>query len=110
MNQALLFYGLRLISAIILLAFLAAVAWLVYQDLKDLINSVRYDNAEIDEFDTSCFSGFYVTGDVSPEYLKVLETQRSDGAKSHREAVRRQLEGDSEDETDVDTGTHAGVA
>jgi hypothetical protein len=34
MNQALLFYGLRLLSAIILLAFLAAVAWLVYQDLR----------------------------------------------------------------------------
>jgi hypothetical protein len=34
MNQAFLFFGLRLLSAIILLAFLAAVAWLIYQDLR----------------------------------------------------------------------------
>lgn len=34
MNLALLLYGLRLLSAVILLIFLAAVAWLVYQDLR----------------------------------------------------------------------------
>ena len=84
--------------------------WLIYQDLKDLIKSVRYDNAEIDEFDTSCFSGFYVTGDVSEDYLRDLESQRSDGAKSQREAARAEREGDAEDETGVDSDKHAGVA
>ncbi len=34
MNQALLIYGLRIISAIILLTFIATIAWLIYQDLR----------------------------------------------------------------------------
>ena len=34
MNQALLLYGLRLLSGSLLLIFLAAMAWLVYQDLR----------------------------------------------------------------------------
>jgi len=74
--------------------------WLIYQDLDDLINSVRYDNSDIDEFDASCFSGEYVTGDVTPEYLQQLEANRSDKAKSSREALRQRLEGDIDDGDD----------
>jgi len=33
---------------------------LIYLDLHGLIRSVRHDNSEITEFDTSCFSGEYV--------------------------------------------------
>jgi amidophosphoribosyltransferase len=87
--------------------------WLIYQDLEDLIGSVRYDNSDIDEFDASCFSGQYVTGDVTPEYLKQLEMMRSDGAKSDREALRRKLEDDldaDDDDDDLATDSHAGVA
>ena len=86
--------------------------WLVYQDLDDLIGSVQYDNADIDEFDTSCFSGHYVTGDVTPEYLRRLESARSDSAKSDREAKRRRLEGelDDGDGDDLAAGSQAGVA
>jgi amidophosphoribosyltransferase len=58
--------------------------WLIYQDLEDLVAACRHDNASITEFDTSCFSGQYVTGDVTPEYLRRLEQERSDGAKSLR--------------------------
>lgn len=54
---------------------------LIYQDLHGLIRSVRHDNSEITEFDTSCFSGEYVTGDVTPEYLSELESRRNDNAK-----------------------------
>jgi amidophosphoribosyltransferase len=71
--------------------------WLIYQNLDDLIGSVRYDNSEIDEFDTSCFSGEYVTGDVTEAYLSRIESERSDGAKSNREALRRRLEGEGDD-------------
>lgn len=46
--------------------------WLVYQDLDALIESVKYEQSDIDNFDTSCFSGEYVTGDVTEEYLKQL--------------------------------------
>jgi len=58
--------------------------WLIYQDLEDLVAACRHDNAAITEFDTSCFSGIYVTGDVTPEYLERLERERSDGAKALR--------------------------
>ena len=58
--------------------------WLVYQDLSDLVAACQHDNAKISEFDTSCFSGEYVTGDVTPEYLARLQRDRSDAARSRR--------------------------
>ena len=64
---------------------------LVYQDLHGLIRSVRHDNSGISEFDTSCFSGVYVTGDVTDEYLDELEQRRNDAAKQKREARRKGL-------------------
>ena len=39
--------------------------WLIYQDLEDLKRAVRHHDARVSEFDTSCFSGQYVTGDVT---------------------------------------------
>ncbi len=57
---------------------------LIYQDLHGLIRSVRHDNSAITEFDTSCFSGEYVTGDVTEEYLSELESRRNDAAKQAR--------------------------
>jgi amidophosphoribosyltransferase len=59
---------------------------LIYQDLHGLKRSVRHDNSAISEFDTSCFSGEYVTGDVTREYLLELEEQRNDAAKQMRES------------------------
>jgi len=59
---------------------------LIYQDLNGLIRSVRHDNSAIREFDTSCFSGEYVTGDVSKEYLGELERRRNDAAKEEQAA------------------------
>ena len=61
---------------------------LIYQDLQGLIRSVRHGNAGITEFDTSCFSGEYVTGDVTDEYLHDLEQRRNDAAKSKRRSRR----------------------
>ena len=57
---------------------------LIYQDLHGLIRSVRHGNSAIVEFDTSCFSGEYVTGDVTQEYLHELELRRNDAAKQSR--------------------------
>ena len=59
---------------------------LIYQDLNGLIRSVRHDNSAISEFDTSCFSGEYVTGDVTEEYLHEIERRRNDAAKAKAEA------------------------
>ena len=73
--------------------------WLVYQDLEDLEQAVYHEEAEIDFFDTSCFSGKYVTGDVSRAYLDHLEAVRSDSAKAQRDArVRDEEGGDDEDQ------------
>jgi len=62
---------------------------LIYQDLHGLIRSVRHGNSAITEFDTSCFSGEYVTGDVTDEYLHELEARRNDDAKKRRKAKRK---------------------
>ncbi|MGI9223047.1 MAG: amidophosphoribosyltransferase [Woeseiaceae bacterium] len=64
---------------------------LMYQDLHGLIRSVRHDNSDITEFDTSCFSGEYVAGDVTDEYLTKLELRRNDAAKAQRKAKRKGL-------------------
>ncbi|MFT3904915.1 MAG: amidophosphoribosyltransferase [Steroidobacteraceae bacterium] len=65
--------------------------WLVYQELSDLVQACQHDNAKITEFDTSCFSGEYVTGDVTPEYLERLEQSRSDSAKAQRRSGQKSL-------------------
>ena len=60
--------------------------WLIYQDLEDLEQAVDHEHADVDAFDTSCFSGEYVTGDVSLDYLERLQVVRSDRAKAKRDA------------------------
>jgi amidophosphoribosyltransferase len=54
---------------------------LIYQDLDELIEDVRSVNPEVTQFEDSCFSGVYVTGDVTKEYLDGIEAQRREGAK-----------------------------
>jgi amidophosphoribosyltransferase len=58
---------------------------LIYLDLHGLIRSVRHHDSSIEEFDTSCFSGEYVTGDITREYLQDLEKIRNDAAKAMRD-------------------------
>ena len=53
---------------------------LIYQGLDDLIDACREGNAGITRFDTSCFSGEYITG-VEDGYLDDLQSRRSDQAK-----------------------------
>lgn len=57
--------------------------WLIYQDLAALEDACREGNEEVDGFDTSCFSGKYVTG-LKEGYLEQLELLRSDRAKEER--------------------------
>jgi len=57
--------------------------WLVYQDLEDLVAAVAEGNENLSYFDTSCFSGEYVTG-IESGYLSELEFARSDTAKLQR--------------------------
>jgi amidophosphoribosyltransferase len=62
--------------------------WLIYQDLPDLIEACRKGNTRIDAFDTSCFSGEYVTG-VDPAYLEAIEAARSDAVRASRRDGRK---------------------
>ncbi len=57
---------------------------LVYQDLDDLVDAVRRGNPDIKQFDTSCFSGEYVTGDIDRQYLERIEALRNDDAQKDR--------------------------
>lgn len=59
--------------------------WLIYQDLPDLEEAVSGPKQRIAKFDTSCFSGEYVTG-VEPGYFERIKQLRSDVAKQARKA------------------------
>ena len=54
---------------------------LLYQDLSALIEDVRSVNPKVTHFEDSCFSGKYVTGDVTQAYLDGVEAQRREGGK-----------------------------
>jgi amidophosphoribosyltransferase len=49
---------------------------LIYQDLDAMERAVRELNPKLSNFEDSCFSGRYVTGDVTTEYLSDVETRR----------------------------------
>ena len=54
----------------------------IFQTLPDLESSVRQFNSSIKTFDCSVFTGEYITGGVTPEYLSLLEDMRADNMKS----------------------------
>jgi amidophosphoribosyltransferase len=60
---------------------------LIYQDLDALVSAVGAGSSRITSFETSCFSGVYVTGDVTPEYLAGVEAERNDDALARREGA-----------------------
>ena len=66
---------------------------LVYQDLDALKASIREINPAIGEFDSSCFDGCYVTGDITPAYLNAIESARDDDSRNNLdEGDSRQLD------------------
>jgi amidophosphoribosyltransferase len=65
---------------------------ILFQDLEDLIDAVvKKGKTDIQRFDTSVFSGEYVTGDVSSDYLDQLELLRNDQAKSTSGGAERSI-------------------
>lgn len=60
---------------------------LFYQSLDGLIDAVQRGNPRLREFDSSCFTGEYVTGGVSPGYLEQIAEHRADSARSARAAA-----------------------
>ena len=61
--------------------------WLIYQSLDDLIDTVKVGNPEIKEFETSIFTGEYITP-LGENYLKDLEISRQDEVKAQREKAK----------------------
>ena len=53
---------------------------LFYQTLDDLVEVTSINGQLV--WDTSCFNGEYITGDIDQEYLDTLEKQRNDAAKT----------------------------
>ena len=64
---------------------------LIYQTLDMLKASIIACNPAIDRFETSCFDGNYVTGDVTAAYLDGVESQRK-GAPTQSEDESGQLD------------------
>ena len=60
---------------------------LIYQDLEALIDDVKSVNPGVTSFETSCFSGVYITGDVTREYLDGVESKRRDGEMQAAQAA-----------------------
>ena len=55
--------------------------WLIYQDIADLEDAVSGPKHKVAHFDSSCFTGEYVTG-VDDGYFETLEHTRGDAAKA----------------------------
>ena len=59
---------------------------LFYQTLEDLVETTLQDGSEVLGFDSSCFNGEYVTGDIDDVYLERLDNARNDAAKGQSHA------------------------
>lgn len=66
--------------------------YLVYQDLDALEHAVSKVSPVVNNFETSCFTGAYITGDITPEYLSSLELQRNSGQSFLRTRSNTQLD------------------
>ena len=48
--------------------------WMIFQELGDLIEAVqKKSKSKVTRFDTSVFSGEYITGGIDSDYLARLE-------------------------------------
>jgi amidophosphoribosyltransferase len=65
---------------------------LIYQDLEALKSAVRQINPKLTRFETSCFDGNYITGDVTSDYLLAIETRRDAARDSGDDAEGAQLD------------------
>ncbi|MGH8706017.1 MAG: amidophosphoribosyltransferase, partial [Burkholderiales bacterium] len=65
---------------------------LIYQDLEALKEAVRRVNPKLTSFEASCFDGNYVTGDVTSDYLHVIEARRDAARDSGEDGEGAQLD------------------
>jgi amidophosphoribosyltransferase len=65
---------------------------LIYQELEALRDAVRRVNPKLGSFETSCFDGHYITGDVTSDYLNAIESRRNASRDSGDEVENTQLD------------------
>ena len=53
---------------------------LIYQDLDALKDAVHGANPKLTSFETSCFDGHYITGDITSDYLRAIESRATPSA------------------------------
>ena len=51
---------------------------LIFQNLSTMKSTILNFNSNLEGLEASCFDGKYITGDVSDEYLNLLETSSKD--------------------------------
>jgi len=57
---------------------------LMYQNVDDMVALGKSMNTNIEEFDTSCFTGHYVTKTISETYLASLEADGRGKGRSNK--------------------------
>lgn len=66
--------------------------YLIFQDLDALNHAVSKVLPAVKSFETSCFNGNYITGDITPEYLQTLESQRNSNHSILQTKLNTQLD------------------
>ncbi|NBQ69658.1 MAG: amidophosphoribosyltransferase [Nitrosomonadaceae bacterium] len=66
--------------------------FLIFQDLDALNHAVSKVLPAVKSFETSCFNGNYITGDITPEYLQTLELQRNSNHSVLQTKLNTQLD------------------
>ena len=64
---------------------------LVYQDVAAMKRSIADVNPALRSIEASCFDGYYITGDVSADYLDKLEAARNNPRPDLEDAIPSQL-------------------
>jgi amidophosphoribosyltransferase len=64
---------------------------LVYQDVAAMKRSIADVNPVLRSIEASCFDGYYITGDVSADYLDKLEAARNNPRPDLEDAIPSQL-------------------
>ena len=65
---------------------------LIFQDLSDLIDSIREENPKIHHFECSVFDGQYITDGIDESYLLQLEQTRNQNQKAFNSKESENLE------------------
>ena len=62
--------------------------WLVFQDLSALYDAAKQGNPDILHYEDSVFTGNYITGRVTVDYLEKLAQLRGDISKNTKTTIR----------------------